>query len=82
VTAITVQVDDEMAELLRRLAAARQRSETEIVREALAAYVQAARPVPKGMGKYRSGQAHVSERARDIVREADSVHGAEDIAAL
>jgi hypothetical protein len=70
VTAITVQVDDELAELLRRLAAAQKRSETEIVREALAAYVQAARPVPKGIGEYHSGQADVSARARDLIREA------------
>src|SRR5258707_513377 len=35
VTAITVELDDNMAEVLRRLAANQKRSETEIVREAL-----------------------------------------------
>jgi hypothetical protein len=59
-----------MAEVLRRLAAAQKRSETDIVREALAAYVQTARPSPRGMGKYHSGQANVSEKARDLLREA------------
>ncbi len=38
-TAILVQIDDELAERLRRLAAAEQRSETDLVREAVAAYV-------------------------------------------
>ena len=69
-TAITVQLDDEMVELLRRLADAEKRSETDIVRAALAAYVQTARPLPKGMGKYRSGRSNVSEEARAILRKA------------
>jgi predicted transcriptional regulator len=70
VTAITVQLDDDLAELLRRLAASQQRSETDIVREALAAYVQTARPLPRGMGKYHSGQGTVSEQAPDLLRQA------------
>jgi hypothetical protein len=70
VTAITVELDDEMAEVLRRLAVAQKRSETEILREALVGYLQKVRPLPIGMGKYHSGQAHVSENARDLLREA------------
>jgi predicted transcriptional regulator len=70
VTAITVQLDDDMVEVLRRLAVAQKRSETDILREALAAYVKTARPLPTGMGKYRSGQATVSEQARDLLRQA------------
>ncbi len=69
-TAITVQIDDDLADLLRRLASSQQRSETDIVREALAAYVQTARPLPQGLGKYHSGQGDVSEKARDILRHA------------
>lgn len=69
-TAITVQLDDDLAETLRRVAAAQQRSETDIVREALSAYVQTARPLPTGMGKYHSGQTNVSEKARDLLRDA------------
>jgi predicted transcriptional regulator len=69
-TAITVHLNDDMAEELRRLAAAQERSETDIVCAALAAYVQTARPLPKGMGKYHSGQANVSEHARDLLRQA------------
>jgi metal-responsive CopG/Arc/MetJ family transcriptional regulator len=70
VTALTVQLDDALAEELRRLAAAQKRSETDIVRDAVADYVQTARPLPTGVGKYRSGQANVSEQARDILRQA------------
>ena len=69
-TAITVQLNDNIAEELRQLAATQKRSETEIVCEALAAYVQTARPLPKGLGKYRSGQSNVSEQARDLLRQA------------
>lgn len=69
-TAITVQLDDDMAEAVRRMAASQQRSETDIVREALAAYVLASQPLPKGMGKYRSGQGNVSESARELLRQA------------
>ena len=69
-TTITVQLNDDIAEELRRLAAVQARSEADIVCEALAAYVQAARPLPKGMGKYHSGQGNVSEQARDLLRQA------------
>ena len=69
-TVITVQLEDDMAEVLRRLATAQRRSETDVVREALAVYVQTARPLPKGVGKYHSGQSNVSEQARDLLREA------------
>ncbi len=37
--AITVEPDDDLADALRRLAAALQRSEAEVVREALVAYI-------------------------------------------
>jgi metal-responsive CopG/Arc/MetJ family transcriptional regulator len=69
-TAITIQLQDNIAEELRRLAAAQERSETDIVCEALAAYVQTSRPLPKGMGKYHSGQGNVSEQARELLRQA------------
>jgi metal-responsive CopG/Arc/MetJ family transcriptional regulator len=69
-TAITVQLNDDMAEELRRLASAQARSEMEIVCEAVAAYVQTARPLPKGMGTYHSGQSNVSDQARDVLRQA------------
>ena len=68
--AITVELNEDIAKDLRRLAAAQERSEKEIVCEAVASYVHSARPLPKDIGKYHSGQANVSERARDLLREA------------
>lgn len=65
---LTITVDDETAEALRRLAALEQRSEAEIVRTALAAYAKA-QVRPKGIGKYRSGRSDVSVKARDLLRE-------------
>ena len=69
-SAMTVELNGEIVEELRRLAAAQERSETDIVREALNAYLQGVRPLPKGMGRYRSGQRDVSEHARDLLRQA------------
>ena len=68
--AITIQMTDDLAAKLSRFAADLQRPEEEIVRDALAAYVESPRPLPKGMGKYRSGQSDTSERARELLRQA------------
>jgi hypothetical protein len=68
VTSITITVDDETAEALRRLAELEQRSEADIVRTALAAYAKA-QPRPKGIGKYRSGRNDISVKARDLIRK-------------
>ncbi len=67
---LTVELDGQVADVVRTMAAAQRRSEREIVQEAVAAYAHSARPMPQGIGKYRSGQADVSERAKDILRDA------------
>ena len=66
-TAITIEMNDDLAAKLRRFAADLERTEEDIVRDALAAYVEAPRPLPKGMGKYRSGASDTSERARELL---------------
>jgi Ribbon-helix-helix protein, copG family len=68
VTSITITVDDETAEALRRLVELEQRSEADIVRTALAAYAKA-QPRPKGIGKYRSGRGGISVKARELIRK-------------
>ena len=68
-TAITIEMNDELAAKLRRFAADVERSEEDIVRDALTAYVESPRPLPKGMGKYRSGVSDTSERARELLRQ-------------
>ena len=67
---ITVHLNDDIAEDLRRLAAEQERTETEIVCEAVATYVRTVRPLPKGMGQFHSGRGNVSEQARDLIRQA------------
>ena len=43
----------------------------EIIRDAIAAYApKISRPLPKGIGAYRSGRSDVSERAEELLREA------------
>lgn len=68
---VTVHLDERLAEAIRSLAVSQKRSENEIVHEALAAYTQtAARPLPLGLGKYRSGRSDVSENAENLLNEA------------
>ena len=67
----TNQPDPATAESLQELAAAHQRSEEAVVREALSAYVRSAKRVlPKGIGKYHSGRSDVSTQARQILCDA------------
>ena len=70
-TRTTVYLDHETALALRQLAAVRGRSQAELIREALAAYTKrAARPRAKGIGKYRSGETDVAQRAKEILSDA------------
>jgi hypothetical protein len=67
---LTVELDEQVAEAVRNMAAAQRRSEREIVEDAVVAYAHSTRPMPQGIGKYRSGQADVSARAEDILHDA------------
>jgi len=67
----TVYLDQEIALALRQLAAVQGRSQAELIRDALATYTkQAVRPAPKGIGKYRSGEPDVAQRAKEILGAA------------
>jgi len=67
---LSIELEDRLAEAVQRLATSQNRSQSEIVSEALVAYTQTARPLPKGAGKYHSGQNDTSENARAVLREA------------
>ncbi|MGD2115765.1 MAG: ribbon-helix-helix protein, CopG family [Acidobacteriota bacterium] len=68
---ITVYLDEQVALKLRQIAKMEDRSQAEVIHEALLAYTRKAeRPRPKGIGKYRSGRSDVSERAEEILRRA------------
>jgi hypothetical protein len=67
----TVYLDEEVAMSLRQLAAVQGRTQAELIRDALASYTKrTARPAPKGLGKYRSGEPDVAQRAKKILSDA------------
>lgn len=71
-----ISMTDEQAEALRRLAAARQRSQAALLRDALDALVRSddvARRIARarrGFGAFRSGTADTSERHDEVLAEA------------
>ncbi len=67
----TVYLDADVALSLRRMAESEGRSQAELIRDALEKFTRRQkRPLPRGLGKYASGQSDVSERAREILRDA------------
>jgi predicted transcriptional regulator len=67
----TVYLNTDIVLSLRRMAEAEGRSQAELIRDALEKFTSAhKRSLPKGLGKYASGETNVSERARDILRQA------------
>lgn len=67
----TVYLDNDVALAIRQLANSEGRSQAEIIREALALYTRQAVPAkPKRIGAFRSGRSDVSERSRELIREA------------
>ena len=70
-TKTTVYLDPEVALTLRRMAETQKRSQAELIRDALEKYTsQGKRPLPRGLGKYDSGEIHGAERAKDFLRSA------------
>jgi hypothetical protein len=70
-SAITIELPSELLEALQHLAKQRGKSEQELIQEALAQYAGLGpRPMPPGVGQYRSGRSDVSARARQILRQA------------
>jgi len=67
---ISIELDDQLAGAVRELAALQRCRESEIVAEAIAAYTRSNRPLPIGLGNYRSGHSDTSENARAILRDA------------
>lgn len=67
----TVYLDSEIVLSLRQMAASQGRKQAELIRDALAAYTRdGKRPLPRGLGKYDSGESDVSERAKEILTDA------------
>lgn len=67
----TVYLDTEVALSLRRMAESEGRSQAELIRDALQKFTRRhQRPLPRGLGKYSSGENNVSGRSREILRQA------------
>jgi hypothetical protein len=66
---ITVEISGPAADKLRLLVESEQRSEAEIVCEALETYAPTRRKLPTGVGKYQSGQSDIAQNAREILRQ-------------
>lgn len=71
----TVYLEEDTALAIRQLAEAENRPQAEIIREALNTYLRQAqaqgrRPLPPGIGAYRSGRQDVSEQAEALLRQA------------
>lgn len=67
----TVYLDETIALKLRQIAKAADRSQAEVIRDALETYTrEVERPRPKGIGGYRSGRSDVSQKAEEILRRA------------
>jgi predicted transcriptional regulator len=69
-TKTTLYLDETMLLGLKRLAQEQNRSQSTVIREALSTYLERhRRPLPKGIGAYRSGRKDVSERAEELLAE-------------
>lgn len=65
----TLYLEEETAAALKRIARSQGRSQSEVIREALARYARGEPPpAPQGVGRYRSGRRDVSARAEEILR--------------
>jgi predicted transcriptional regulator len=71
VTKTTIYLDSDTMLALRQMAETQGRSQSELIRDALQSYTSAPnRPLPRGLGKYHSGEIHGAERAKDFLRSA------------
>lgn len=67
----TLYLEDDTVRTLEQLADKEGCSEADVIREALVVYQGTRlRPVPKGVGSYRSGRSDVSSRAEELLRQA------------
>ena len=71
----TVYLNEDVVNRLRALARMRDRSQAEMIRDALARFVEAEsqsmeRPHPVGIGQFRSGRPDVGRSAEELLRQA------------
>jgi hypothetical protein len=64
----TLYLPEDLKAQIERLAAATQRSEAEVIRTALALYVEESRPEPR-FGLFSSGRPDLAERTDEILAD-------------
>jgi predicted transcriptional regulator len=71
VTKTTVYLDSDIALALRQMAESQGRSQAELIREALKKFTSnGSRPLPRGLGKYDSGEIRGAEHASDFLHSS------------
>ncbi len=71
----TIYLEEDTLLAIRQLADSENRSQAEIIRVALKTYLEQAktqghRPLPPGIGTYRSGRQDISEQTEVLLRQA------------
>jgi predicted transcriptional regulator len=67
----SVKLDEQTAAVVQELAANEKRSASEVIHDALVAYAaKRKRPLPKGVGKYRSGHHDTAQKVDEILGDA------------
>ncbi len=68
---LVIELDDQTAKVVQELAAKENRPPTDVIQDALAAYAgKRKRPLPRGVGKYSSGQPDLAQRDEELLRGA------------
>jgi predicted transcriptional regulator len=70
----TIYLDNDLDLTLRQIATAQRRSQTQIIRDSLVAYITQAwsRPLPPGTGEFDSGRTNLSASVEEIMRSASA----------
>ncbi len=67
----TVQLDEQTAAVVQELAAKENRPPEQVIHDALAVYAgRRKRRLPRGIGKYSSGQPDLAQRDEELLRQA------------
>ena len=69
----TIYLDEDIGLSIRKLAHMQGRPQSELIRDALRAYVEKTEEhskLPPGLGQYRSGRSDVSAKADELLKKA------------
>ncbi len=71
----TVYLNEEEVLIIRKLSSIRKKSQAELIRDAIAKYVESSKKelqlaLPPGVGAYNSGRSDISQNADEILRNA------------